>query len=123
MSKVKEREGILPTFRAVCKEHGTNITNALISCGRSSSLAAGWKVGGFPRLDVAMDIAEYLGVSLDELCYGLDDARTVILTENQREWLQIIKRIPEDRQGVCKDFLKTHAVIPEKYDEAGEKIS
>lgn len=124
MEKIK-RESVSGNIRSKCKERGTTITQVLVACGRSTSLSAGWKAGGFPRLDVVMDIAEHLGVSLDELCYGLGNAKAAIISSNQSEWLDIISRIPAERQQMCKDFLKTHAIIPEKYEvpEEGEKIS
>ena len=31
------------------------------------------------------------------------------------EWIEIITHIPDDKQEMCKDFLRTHMVIPEKY--------
>lgn len=124
-SEIKKRDSLHGLLNQACKNKGTNLTHIMEECGRSTSLPTGWKKG-FPRLDVAMDIAEYLGISMDELCYGIGNSKTVMITKNQAEWLEIISRIPEERQQLCKDFLKTHAIIPDKYENAaeeGEKIS
>lgn len=117
MQRKAKRKPIYDLFRHACAEKGTNITTVLNACGRSDGSTGSWKAGSFPKLDIVMDIAEYLGISLDELCYGLDNSRSVILDDNEREWLSIVRRIPADRQQMCKDFILTHASIPEKYEE------
>ena len=123
MEQNRPSDGVYTQFKKACRERGTTISTVLKACGRSDGNTGAWKKGTYPRLDIAMDIAEYLGMSLDELCYS-DSSHTVILDDNQREWLSIIKRIPEDKQQLCKDFIQTHAAAPVKYDpELGEKIS
>lgn len=117
MSELRNRESLYENFRHACSLKGTNVSTVLRECGRSTGNTGAWKVGAFPRLDVAMDIADYLGVSLDELCYGVEGSKAVIIDDSQREWLEIALRIPKDKQQMCKDFLKTHAVIPEKYED------
>ena len=84
-------------FKAACERKGTTITAVLADIGRASGNTGGWKMGKFPRLDIVMEIAEHLQISIDELVYGLG-------------------QIPEDRQQLCKDFLRTHMVsTPKKY--------
>ena len=39
------------------------------------------------------------------------------LPASDMEWLEIIHRIPKDKQQMCKDFLKTHMAVPEKYHQ------
>ena len=121
--KKQERAGIYDQFRAACKFKRTTLTSVLKAINKSDGSVGAWKAGAFPRLDIVMDIAEYLDVSLDELCYGIGKAKSAMIDENQREWLGIVACIPSDKQDICKEFLKTHAVVPEKYDAIGEKIS
>ncbi|MBU5481782.1 hypothetical protein [Blautia sp. MSJ-19] len=106
-------------FKAACEREGTTITTVLAEIGRASGNTGGWKVGKFPRLDIVMEIAEYLQISLDELVYGLGKAPYSNKTQNcelSSEWGDIISQIPEDRQQLCKDFLRTHMVAaPKKY--------
>ena len=124
MSSKPTRKSVYPELQQACRNRGTTLTAVLNAVNRSDGNTGQWKAGSFPRLDVVMDIAEHIGVSLDELCYG-ENSRTVLLTESQQEWLRLIARIPEDRHQMCRDFLSTHAVKPEKYSNkrAGEKIS
>lgn len=123
MRRKPNRPPIYDTFRDACARRGTNLSTVLNDCNRSSGNTGAWKTGSYPKLDIAMDMCERLNMSLDELCYGAHNTDTVILTDNQREWLRIIECIPEDKQQMCKDFLKTHAVVPEKYEEQGKRIS
>ena len=138
---VKQREGIYDAFKKACAYKNTTITHVLNEVGRSNGNTGIWKRGAFPRIDVAMDIAEYLGITLDELCYGLRYDAIMPVNKNEREWLDvlcnfpedkqdmlkewlnIIGKIPEDRQKMCKDFLKTHLIEPEKYENGKEKVS
>lgn len=100
-------------FKAACERKGTTITAVLADIGRASGNTGGWKMGKFPRLDIVMEIAEHLQISIDELVYGLGQAPYSGQTQNcelSSEWGDIISQIPEDRQQLCKDFLRTHMV-------------
>ena len=54
-------------FKAACERKGTTITAVLADIGRASGNTGGWKMGKFPRLDIVMEIAEHLQISIDEL--------------------------------------------------------
>lgn len=110
-----ENKGVYSVFTEVCKKKGTTLSRVLSECGCSTGLTGNWKAGHYPRLDIVMKIAKHLDVSLDELCYGIENANTVNIDDNQREWLFIIDNIPSNKQQMCKDFLRTHAMIPERY--------
>ena len=118
----KKRASIYNLLHEACREHGTTLSGVLLASGRSDGNMGTWKNGGFPRVDTALDIAEHLGITLDELCYGRMSAKAVTLDNNEREWLEIIKHIPTERQEICKEFLKTHATLPEKYADK-KKVS
>ncbi len=106
-------------FKAACARKGTTITAVLAEIGRASGNTGGWKMGKYPRLDIVTEIADYLNISLDELVYGLERAPSAKSAQNNEldsEWYEIISQIPEDRQQLCKDFLRTHMVsTPAKY--------
>ncbi len=108
---------IYDNFREACKRKGTTITAALKAIGRSTSCTGSWAKGQTPGLDICIELADYLGISIDELARGIPSgsAGYVQLSESEREWLSIISCIPLDRQEMCKDFLRTHAIVPEKY--------
>ena len=81
----------------------------------SKATVNGWKIRkGSPSADLISPIAKFFHVSTDFLLTG-EEAESKTLSLEDEEWLNIIHRIPEDRQSMCKDFLRTHMVIPEKY--------
>ena len=102
-------------FNALCKAKGTTLTGVLKALGKSTGSTGSWREGKYPKLDTVMEMADYLGVSLDELVYG--KTHSIELSESEQEWLDIVAHIPEDKQKMCKDFLRTHMVVPEKYKD------
>ena len=102
-------------FKTACKNHGTSLTVVLKGIGRSTGLTGKWKDGSDPSLAIVCEMAEYMGISLDELVMGRITAES--LPASDMEWLEIIHRIPKDKQQMCKDFLKTHMAVPEKYHQ------
>ena len=103
-------------FRTACKKRGTNITNVLAAIGKPSSSTGSWKKGQYPHLDTVLAMAKHLDMSLDELVYGEDAIDNRLKKyEQYTDWMEIIDRIPEDRQEMCKDFLRTHMAVPEKF--------
>ncbi len=103
----------------VCNEKGTTPTTVLKALGFSSGNVSKWKKGSVPNIDMAHQIAQYLGVSIDYLVTGEEahnSASNVSAYPGiDPEWIDIISRIPEDHQEMCKDFLRTHMIIPERY--------
>ena len=65
---------IYENFRAACKRNGTTLTEVLNATGHSSGSTGTWKQGRPPKLDIVMEIADYLHISLDELVYGKEAA-------------------------------------------------
>lgn len=102
-------------LRSVCSEQGTTVTTVLKELKMSTGSTGKWKDGSIPKIDTVMQLAEYLNVSLDRLVYGDQAKRSTVSFPFDPEWAEIIAHIPEDRQQMCKDFLRTHMVIPEKY--------
>lgn len=102
-------------FNKACREKGFTLTGLLKILGKSTGSTGSWREGKYPKLDTVMEMAEYLGVSLDELVYG--KTHNIESDPSMQEWLDIISQIPEDKQQTCKDFLRTHMVVPEKYAE------
>ena len=85
--------------------------------GVSKATVNGWKIrNGSPSADLIAPIAKFFHVSTDYMLTGNEVSKSVLSIEDE-EWLDIIHRIPADRQSMCKDFLKTHMVIPEKYED------
>lgn len=107
------------TVNKICKDKGTTATTVLREIGASTGNVSKWKKGSIPNIDLALRFAQHLGVSLDYLVTGIESGATQLsvvgVSESEREWLSIIHAIPEDKQEMCKDFLRTHMAVPEKY--------
>lgn len=111
-------------FKEACERKGTNISTVLSEINRASGNTGSWKIGKFPRLDIVMEMAEHLEMSLDDLVYGSGKApyspRKIESDGPYRidpEWADILSHIPEDKQQLCKDFMRTHMVVPDKYSD------
>ena len=100
----------------ICSEKGTTPTTVLKALGFSSGNVSKWKKGSVPNLDMAYQIAQHLGVTVDSLVTGEEPQISgQAIPEIDPEWIDIITRIPDEQQELCKDFLRTHMVIPDKY--------
>ncbi len=114
-------EKFYETVNRVCREKGTTATTVLKAIGASSGNVSKWKKGSIPNIDLALRFARYLGITLDYLVTGEDAYSAPLpipdaeLSADDADWLSIIRGIPAEKQEMCKDFLRTHAYVPEKY--------
>lgn len=70
---------------ALCRMHGTNITEVAVThLNVASSAPSSWKKGASPRSDVIVRAAEYFGVSADYLL-GLTDLPIPPAASSQEE--------------------------------------
>jgi len=99
----------------ICNDKGTTPTTVLKELGFSSGNVSKWKNGSVPNIEMCLAIARKLNVSLDYLITLEGPVSDSALSDSEREWLHIIAHIPENKQEMCKDFLRTHMVVPEKY--------
>lgn len=53
----------------LCKEHGINISQLEKDCGLGNGTVGGWR-NGQPRLDRVKLVADYFGVTIDDLMKG-----------------------------------------------------
>ena len=54
-------------FREACEKRGTTITQVLRDIGRAEGNTGSWKAGKSPKLDIVMEMAEHLNMTLDIL--------------------------------------------------------
>ncbi|MBD5504635.1 MAG: helix-turn-helix transcriptional regulator [Lachnospiraceae bacterium] len=99
----------------ICKDKGTTPTTVLKELGYSTGNVTQWKKGSVPNAELCVAIARHLGITLDYLVTLSASVQNDGLSKSDQEWLDIISRIPEDKHNMCKDFLRTHMVVPEKY--------
>lgn len=104
-------------FKAACAKRGELPTKVLQAIGRSDGSTGSWKAGMLPKLTIAIELADHLHVSLDELCFGPDDSRVTVLSDDEKELVAIYSRIPPERREMCKDFLRTHMAVPERQEK------
>lgn len=102
-------------FKTACESRGTTLTTVLKELHRSTGSTGRWKSGSYPTLDIVMELANYLNMSIDDLVYGSNE-HSSDTEDNDHEWMYIISHIPNDKRNMCKDFLRTHMVVPEKYE-------
>ena len=106
-------------FREACEKRGTTITQVLRDIGRAEGNTGSWKAGKSPKLDIVMEMAEHLNMTLDDFVYGDNPPIAKPSTQNselsdmEQELLEVFSHIPADRQQLCLDFLRTHMVQPE----------
>lgn len=85
------------------------------SIGVPTSTVNNWvKLGRDLPTDKLLPVCQYCGCSITYLLTGTDSSN---IDEEDAEWLDIVHHIPEDKREMCKDFLKTHVVVPEKYSD------
>ena len=106
----------------VCEEKGTKPTIVCREIGLSTGNISKWKNGTSPTVDVAVRIANHLGVSLSYLC-NPSDILEVRYPPELEEWVPVIERIPVERRAMCLDFLRTHMAIPEAPPKYMDKTS
>lgn len=111
-----------------CKRHGTSITTVLSKTGHSTGVTGAWKKGKPPMFNIFKDIAEYLGISLDELAYGLDYVNkqrdvwitqhsNTALTDEEIEWVELLRQIPKDRREAVMLSIRPLVEEPAKSDQ------
>ena len=105
------------SLKRVCKAKGTALTVVMRKLNLNEDYISQWKSGISPRLDIVCKIACYLDVSIDYLVMGHAADSTLDTIALDPEWIEIITHIPEERQQMCKDFMRTHMVIPQKYSD------
>ena len=62
---------IFENVKKLCKEHDINIMNLEKACGLGNGTIAAWENGN-PRVDRLKLVADYFGVTIDELMRGDD---------------------------------------------------
>lgn len=69
-------------FCHICKEKGIKPTKVVTDLHLSSGNMTNWKRGRVPKTDVAIRIAEYLGVTVDYLLENDSNSNTPITEED-----------------------------------------
>lgn len=54
-------------LKRICEEKGTSPTTAATACGLSSAAPVYWKRGSTPKADTVQKLADFLGVTVNDL--------------------------------------------------------
>lgn len=89
-------------FTDLCKEKGVSRTKAAEEIGLSNSITTKWKkTGATPGGDTLEKVAAYFGVTIDHLLGKEEKENTpneLVLTEGERELIEIFRLIPDAQQ-------------------------
>ena len=72
-------------LHAICKEKGTTVTAVVKELGLSSGNMSNWKNGRLPKTGIAIKLANYLGVSVEQLLHCLSDTVGKLLPHLRRD--------------------------------------
>ena len=79
-------------LRELCKQNHTTVSAMLAELGLSTGSTGNWKKGQLPKGDVLMQIADYLGTSIDFLVYG---GYKYNLSDEEKHLLELYHITPE----------------------------
>ena len=82
-------------FREACEKRGTTITQVLRDIGRAEGNTGSWKAGKSPKLDIVMEMAEHLNMTLDDFVYGDNPPIAKPSTQNSE-----LSDMEQDRKSV-----------------------
>lgn len=97
-------------FTDLCKEKGVSRTKAAEEIGLSNSITTKWKkTGATPGGDTLEKVAAYFGVTIDRLL-GKEEKENspseFVLTEGEKDLLELFRLIPEDQQPVVLAMIR-----------------
>lgn len=88
----------------LCKAHNVKPSTLTETLGMSKGTMSNWKKGGIPNADAVVRFAKYFGVSTDYLLLGVE--KTPTISKEDSEWLNLIHKLPLEKQYEFKGELK-----------------
>lgn len=91
----------------ICKEKGTSVTKMTKELGLSSGNLTNWKNGRLPKTEIAIKIADYLGVSLHYLMGETDQKEKppIVSDERLQELYNDVKDLSDSEYLAFKAFV------------------
>lgn len=86
-----------------CKKIGKSKTDVAKQIGKTSKSVTGWKNGAVPRNDTLKKLADYFGVTVDDLLADnkKEPAGDGGLDEDMKEFVELAKKMtPEERSAI-----------------------
>ena len=88
-------------FERICVEKGYSPTAVCIAVGISKSNYSNWNDGTMPRKTTLIKIAEYLGVSVEELTTG----NKTTLSEEEKQLVSLIAQLTDEEVKELSNFV------------------
>lgn len=97
-------------FKELCDQRGISCNKAALEMGLSNATPTAWKKRGLtPKADTLEVIANYFGVSTDYLIGKEEKEKSpdeFVLTEGEKDLLELFRLIPEDQQPVVLAMIR-----------------
>lgn len=104
-----EKTEFMKRFELLCKEHGYSIRGACEAMGLSGSTPTNWKKKGMlPNAKTQGLIADFFGISVDELMRPLGEAKNAVISNEYVDFVSAFAKLNEsDKAFVLRliDFL------------------
>lgn len=96
-------------FKQLCKENGVTQKQALADMGMGRNSAQSW-ITGSPSLETIQRIAEYFGITTDEVL-GIDNKKAPTPEKGEREYsdlelIEAVMRANDQQKEAIRLFLK-----------------
>ena len=96
-------------FKQLCKENGVTQKKALADMGLGRNAAQRW-ADGSPSTDALLKIAEYFGITTDEVL-GVENKKTPTQAKGEREYsdlelIDAVMRASDQQKEAIRLFLK-----------------
>lgn len=101
-------------FMHLCERDGVSPTSLLKNLGMSKGSLSNWREGKLPTGEILVRFSEHFQVSLDYLVNGTDVIGA--LSEEDREWLDLIHSLSPETQRDFKGAMRLHADLHEIAD-------
>lgn len=99
-------------FTRICADKGISPSRVLTDLGYSSSVYSEWTETTVPRNKTIVKLAEYLGVTVDELTGDAVPKATDILTDREKSLLDAFRRLPPASQDALLALVKSYDASP-----------
>lgn len=90
-------------FKQLCKENGVTQKQALADMGMGRNSAQSW-ITGSPSLETLQRIAEYFGITTDEVL-GVDNKKTPTPEKGERDYLAIMNAFDQADESTREAIL------------------
>ena len=90
-------------FKQLCKENGVTQKQALADMGMGRNSAQSW-INGSPSLETLQRIAEYFGISTDDVL-GVDNKKTPTPAKGERDYLAIMNAFDQADESTREAIL------------------